>query len=116
LLRQGILLSQHFQRTVVNSGISILERPVIKTLKTFRMVVLNGVWGGGGSNQMTSTGTGNLVGEDENAQKLFSSSVAHALRLAWFLADALQVRFESYFFLVFFDFLFNSYCVLYEQI
>lgn len=85
LLQQGIHLAMHFQSEVVHTGISILDNRMIKTLKSFRLVVLGGR--GGSNSGSYSKKSGTLVRDEF---KLFGTSVVHLERLAQFLLDAVK--------------------------
>src|SRR5688572_27351249 len=84
ILNHGIHLSMHFQGIIVRTGISILEKKLLQTLRTFQLAVLSGEGLGGAVD-----GSGAL--NEENDFALFGRSPAHLSRLANFLLDALRV-------------------------
>ncbi|TPX39767.1 hypothetical protein SeMB42_g06256 [Synchytrium endobioticum] len=92
LLYHGIQLAMHFQRALVRTGLSILEKRMIKTLKTYRMVVLTSASNGSLSIPSNSNGRGGLGGlaGDRECVRLGSSPL-HLTRLASFLADASDI-------------------------
>lgn len=77
----GIHLSMHFQKALVKTGMSILERHLVKSLRSYRYAILSS--SGGAS---TSKEAGGLVGSGEFS--VFSRSVPHLERLAKFVANA----------------------------
>ncbi|KND03063.1 DNA replication initiation factor CDC45 [Spizellomyces punctatus DAOM BR117] len=83
ILQQGIQLSMNFQRILVRTGVSVLEKKLTQTLRTFQLAVLTGE--GLGS---AIDGSGALT--DENDFSLFGRSPAHLGRLAKFLMDAFR--------------------------
>ena len=93
LLYHGIQLAMQFQRGIVRTGLSILEKRMIKTLKTYRMVVLTP--SSSGSSSTLSSGNsgssrlGGLAGDRDQIR--LGSSPLHLTRLAAFLADASDV-------------------------
>ena len=79
LLNQGIHLAIHFQRSLVEMGVSIIEKKLVTTLKSFQLAVLKGDgWGSG------------RLGSDSAAIS-FGKSTLHLSRLATFLMDAFMV-------------------------
>ncbi|KAI8841076.1 CDC45 family [Chytriomyces cf. hyalinus JEL632] len=85
LLYHGIQLSMQFQRVIVKTGISIIEKGMTKTTNTFRFISIGGV-GGSSSNHVSSQRSGGMVGE--NDVSIFGKSVALLNRLAVFLMEA----------------------------
>ncbi|KAI8589741.1 CDC45 family [Geranomyces variabilis] len=83
LLQHGIHLAMSFQRALVRTGTSILEKKLTQTLRNFQLTVLTGEGLGAGVN-----GSGAL--SDENDFALFGRSPAHLGRLAKFLMEAFK--------------------------
>ena len=73
-MQHGILLAIQFQKLLVQTGITILDKKMVKTLKKFQLTVLQTV---------SSDFTG--------AAQVFCSSVPLLHRLAGFLMDAFKV-------------------------
>lgn len=71
LLQHGILLAIHNQRLLVQTAMSILEKRMVKSLKSFQLVILK------------TSGDGD--------SKIFGSSVPMLYRLTSFLVEAYQV-------------------------
>ncbi|TPX34055.1 hypothetical protein SmJEL517_g03210 [Synchytrium microbalum] len=96
LMYHGIQLAMHFQRALVRTGLSVLEKRMIKTLKAYRMVILNDSQGralsagtnGSGSNNAPAAG--GMAG-DRDYMRL-SSSPVHLTRLASFLSEACKLE------------------------
>ncbi|KAI9106301.1 CDC45 family [Phlyctochytrium arcticum] len=83
ILQHGIQLSMNFQKVLVRTGVSILEKKLTQTLRTFQLTVLTGEGLGSAIDR-----TGALT--DENDFALFGRSPAHLGRLAKFLMDAFR--------------------------
>ncbi|KAJ3328535.1 hypothetical protein HDU76_009776 [Blyttiomyces sp. JEL0837] len=81
LLYHGIHLSMHFQKVLVRTGMSIIEKSATKHLQKFKFTVLMG--GGGGR-----IGSGGMVGENDSS--MFGKSVPMLRRLACFLIEAFR--------------------------
>ncbi|KAI8916237.1 CDC45 family [Gorgonomyces haynaldii] len=73
IIQHGILLGIYFQRLIIQKGLDVLENKQVKTLKKFKLLILNGL------------GFDQLSGETES--KLFSQSTALLHRLSGFLMD-----------------------------
>ncbi|ORY40218.1 CDC45-like protein [Rhizoclosmatium globosum] len=84
LIFHGIQLSMQFQRILVKTGISIIEKNMTKTMKTFRFTVVN--QSGGGNAHGGQRAPGGLAGESDSS--VFGRSVALLNRLAVFLMEA----------------------------
>ncbi|KAI9339661.1 CDC45 family [Obelidium mucronatum] len=83
LIFHGIQLSMQFQRILVKTGISIIEKNITKTMKTFRFTVVNG--SGGGNAHAGQRAPGGMAGESDSS--VFGRSVALLNRLAVFLME-----------------------------
>ncbi|KAI8920232.1 CDC45 family [Powellomyces hirtus] len=83
LLYHGIHLAMSFQRALVRTGISILEKKLTQTFRNFQLTVLTGEGLGTGVSD-----SGAL--SDENDFVLFGRSPAHLGRLAKFLMEAFK--------------------------
>ncbi|KAJ3029123.1 UNVERIFIED_CONTAM: hypothetical protein HDU68_000078 [Siphonaria sp. JEL0065] len=83
LIFHGIQLSMQFQRILVKTGISIIEKNITKTMKTFRFTVVNG--SGGGNAHAGQRTPGGMAGESDSS--VFGRSVALLNRLAVFLME-----------------------------
>ncbi|KAJ3158100.1 hypothetical protein HDU86_003052 [Geranomyces michiganensis] len=83
LLQHGIHLAMSFQRALVRTATSILEKKLTQTLRNFQLTVLTGEGLGA-----AVTGSGAL--SDENDFALFGRSPAHLGRLAKFLMEAFK--------------------------
>lgn len=78
LLQHGVLIAIHYQRLLVQTAISVLEKKMVKSLKHFQLTILKG------------TG-GNAINGDSGESKIFASSVPMLYRLTSFLMEAYQV-------------------------
>jgi len=72
LLQHGILLAIHYQRLLVQTAMTILEKKMVKSLKNFQLVILKSR-------------------SDEGEAKIFGSSIPMLYRLTSFLVEAYQV-------------------------
>ncbi|KAJ3068456.1 hypothetical protein HDU98_008378, partial [Podochytrium sp. JEL0797] len=86
LIFHGIQLSMQFQRLLVKTGISIIEKNVTKTMKTFRFTLVNSA--AGGNAHAGQRAPGGMAGE--NDASVFGRSVALLNRLAVFLMETQQ--------------------------
>ncbi|KAI8617943.1 CDC45 family [Chytriomyces sp. MP71] len=84
LIYHGIQLSMQFQRAIVKTGISIIEKQQTKTTKTFRFATIGASSGSG--NHISGQRTSGLVGE--NDVSIFGKSTALLHRLGVFLMEA----------------------------
>ena len=80
----GINLSMHFQRSLVKTGMSILERKIVKTLDTFRFALLTD----GRTSSVTTNKIKNSLSGGSGEFAIFGRSIPHLERLARFIADA----------------------------
>ncbi|KAJ3015204.1 hypothetical protein HKX48_004713 [Thoreauomyces humboldtii] len=83
ILQHGIHLAMNFQRSLVRTGVSILEKKLTQTLSAFSLTVLTG-------EGLSSGVSGSGALSDDNDFALFGRSPAHLNRLAKFLLEAFK--------------------------
>ncbi|KAJ3351903.1 hypothetical protein HDU91_006076, partial [Kappamyces sp. JEL0680] len=79
LLQHGILLAIHYQRLLVQTAMSVLEKRLVKSLKHFQLAILKG----SGSSE---------VNGDAGESRIFGDSIPMLYRLTSFLMEAYQVH------------------------
>ncbi len=96
LLQQGIHLAIHFQKSLVEMGVAIIEKKLVTTLTGFQLAVLKGEgWGQQEAKDIVTVS--------------FAKSPIHLTRLADFLMEAFMVSFDSIFFSIYLVFLYIIY-------
>jgi cell division control protein 45 len=81
IIQHGILLAIHYQRILVQTAISILDKRLVQTLGQFQLAILK------------PTNVDHMDGEDES--KIFGTSIPMLHRLCVFLMDAFNVLFGN---------------------
>lgn len=82
MLYQGIHLAIHFQKALVDMGISLIDKKLVTTLKNFQLSVIKNE----GISSHHTRGLDSLL-------STFSTSTTYLNRLGHFLMDAFMVRF-----------------------
>jgi hypothetical protein len=83
-LYQGIHLAIHFQKALVDMGISLIDKKLVTTLKNFQLSVIKNE----GISSHPTRGLDSLL-------SAFSTSTTYLNRLGHFLMDAFMVNYST---------------------